>query len=110
MLRMLAAGVGGIGQGDRLNHTARAQAACGAMFQGRLAQTHVEQFHADVAMHDFVEFPASYFIHSLPPERAPSELTPMRAGRSFSSKIERARFSRDLTVPTGQSNSAAASL
>src|ERR1700687_4395986 len=85
----------------RFAYALRTTVATGRMLDHGLAQRHIEQFHPHKSMHDLVELPARHAIHALPPKRAPRALVPARLGRSFSSKIERARFNRDLTVPTG---------
>jgi hypothetical protein len=81
----------------------------GGVFQSRFAHIHIQQFHAHKRVDDFIEFPARHFAHVFPPGRAEFARAEIRAGRSLSSKIDRARFSLDLTVPTGHSSNAAAS-
>ena len=94
----------------RFGHPLCAIAAMGRMFERCLAQSHIEQLHPHKLMHNFIEFPACHAIHVLPPERAPSALAPKRFGRSFSSNMDRARFSLDLTVPTGHASNVDASM
>ncbi len=100
----------GVGEHGGIRHPLRAKITVRGVLQGRFAQIHIQQFHAHERVNNFVEFPACHFRHRFSPGRAQFALAPVRAGRSLSSKIDRARFSLDRTVPTGHSNRTAASL
>jgi hypothetical protein len=80
------------------------------VLQRRFAHSYIQQFHPHKGMNDFVKFPARHGRHPFLSGRAHGALALMRAGRSLSNRIERARLSLDLTVPTGHSSSSAASL
>src|ERR1700687_2433187 len=96
---------GHLSEQTSLAHALCAIIAMGRMLDHSLAQSYVEQFHPHKAVYDFIDLPARHATHALPPKRIPSALGPARLGRSFSSNIERARFNRDLTVPTGHASS-----
>ncbi len=90
-------------------HTLRALRAAGRVLQHGLALLNVQQVHAHKIVDPLLEFLARHHPHFPSPERTPRAAVPSRKGRSLSSNIERARFSRERTVPTGQSSSCAAS-
>src|SRR5579862_889035 len=98
-----------VGKSRRVRHPLRTKLAMAGVLQSRLTHIHIQQFHAHKSVDDFIEFPARHFLHSFSPGRAQTALAPVRAGRSLSNKMDRARLSLDLTVPTGHSSKAAAS-